>query len=136
VTTYYVVDFGSSLAAFAVTHDFVNLVADLGHRPSSAGGRARIPEDAVAGLRQLPPGAEGAIRDDDSGMPHVRMRGREYPVRPEPARPKSAARRAAARITPRAESGGQQGLYGSGAHPAGNQYGPADMTMYYQHRSL
>jgi hypothetical protein len=27
---------------------------------------------------------------------------------------------------------GAQGLYGSGAHPAGDQYGPADMTMYDQ----
>lgn len=27
------------------------------------------------------------------------------------------------------------GLYGTGQHPAGDQYGPADMTMYDQHRS-
>jgi hypothetical protein len=30
----------------------------------------------------------------------------------------------------------EQGLYGSGVHPAGNQYGPADMTMYDRNRSL
>jgi hypothetical protein len=29
-----------------------------------------------------------------------------------------------------------QGLYGAGAHPARDQYGPADMTMYDRHRSL
>jgi hypothetical protein len=29
-----------------------------------------------------------------------------------------------------------QGLYGSGVHPAGNQYGPADMTMYDRHQGL
>jgi len=142
VTTYYVVDFGSSLASFAVAHDFVNMVADLGHRPSSAGGRVRIPETAVAALRQLPPGTDGAIHDepwpdpvsdDEGSMPCVRMGGYTYPARPESAGPKIATRRAVARITPRAEPG-EQGLYGSGAHPAGGQYGPADMTMYDRHR--
>jgi hypothetical protein len=29
----------------------------------------------------------------------------------------------------------REGLYGSGNHPAGDQYGPADMTMYDQHRA-
>lgn len=28
-----------------------------------------------------------------------------------------------------------QGLYGTGDHPAGDQYGPADMTVYDQHRA-
>ncbi len=27
------------------------------------------------------------------------------------------------------------GLYGEGTHPAGDQYGPADMTVYDQHRA-
>lgn len=99
MTTYYVVDFGSSLASFADTHDFVNTVADLGHRPSSVGGRARIPEGAITALRQLPPGADCAIRDDETGMPYVRMGGYEYPVWPESTGPKIATRRAVVRIT-------------------------------------
>lgn len=35
-------------------------------------------------------------------------------------------------VLPEGESavGQAQGMYGSGVHPAGNQYGPADMTMY------
>jgi len=103
VTTYYVVDFGSSLASFAVAHDLVNMVADLGHRPSAAGGRVRIPEAAVAALRQLPPGTDGAIHDEpwpdpvsgaEGTLPQVRMGGYTYPVWPESAGPKIATRRA------------------------------------------
>jgi hypothetical protein len=142
VTTYYVVDFGSSLASFGAAHDLVNAIADLGYRPSAAGGRVRVPEAAVAALRQLPAGTDGAIRDepwaaltgDDEGiMPCVRMGGYTYPLWPESAGPKIATRRAVAQVTPRAEPG-EQGLYGSGAHPAGDQDGPADMTMYGRHR--
>ena len=100
MTSYYIVNFGSSLG---VAHDFVNAIADLGYRSAGAGGRVRIDEATVADLRQLAPGTDGAIRDqprtalaggDEGSMPYVWMGGYAYPVWPESAGPKIATRRA------------------------------------------
>jgi hypothetical protein len=100
MATRYVVDFGS----VAVAHDFVNAIADLGHRSAAAGSRVTITEATVAGLRQRPADSDGAIQDepwsapaggDEGSMPHVRMGSHTYPVWPESAGPKIATRRPA-----------------------------------------
>ena len=97
MTTYYVVDFGD----LAVAHDFVNAIADLGHRSTGVGSRVRITEGTVASLRQQSRGANVTIRDittrdpindGESSMPYVRMGDYAYPVWPESAGPKIATR--------------------------------------------
>jgi hypothetical protein len=94
--TSYVVDFGPSLG---VAHDFVNIVAGLGHRPSGAGGTVTITEDTAGSLRRQPPGTDGSICDLREGgkrpVPYVRMGGYWYPVRAESDRPAIATRRRA-----------------------------------------
>lgn len=92
MTAYYIVDFGSVSTA----HDFVNAIADLGHRAAGVGSRVRIAGATIASLRQQPPGTDTAVRDepwtipgrsDEGSMPYVRMGGYTYPVWAEAAGP-------------------------------------------------
>ena len=97
MTTYFVVEFGDLAAA----RDFVNAIADLGHRSTGMGSRVRITEDTVASLRRQSRAAGVTIRDittrdlvndSETNVPCVRMGDYAYPVRAESARPAIATR--------------------------------------------
>jgi hypothetical protein len=76
-TANYYVNFGHE---YGIVHDFVNALADLGYRPSSAGGVATFPAEAMPVLRKRSIGADGAVRDHGTDGPCVWMRGYLYPV--------------------------------------------------------